>query len=259
MILGRKKTLLRFRALFIACFLMVIAYPVFAGDEKDPNPFNLPDRVMALPPEMRAGQIFQGFPSLRPQVNWYPIAPGLVGNWRSSSMRVLRQDDFETGAYYTLESVEEDVLEVHLGDLLDSASSVWHALISPEIHDYQKGDLVDSRDTISIKMLGQSPNHLMVQSRVFHVIYNPQNNQIVTSYTEESVRQYDVGSNSRMIGHEYVRLYDPDGFVKMSAQTMRVFSPVGKFTQVNERAGLHLPSSLASHLQSIGRHDLINW
>lgn len=233
--------------------------PVHAGDEKDPNPFSLPDRVMAMPKELRAGQTFQGYPQLSAQVKWYSIPSGLAGDWISKSQRVLRKDDFETGAYYTIPSVEADTVLEHLGDMTDANGGVWHALISPEVQDYQKQQFMDSQNTISIKMLEQSRNHVLIWSRVFHVVYNPQNYRIFSSYTEEKVRQFEISSSSRLLCRTYVRLYDADGFVNMSARTLRTFSLHKKFQPLNERAGINIPNSLASHLQYVGRHDLISW
>tara|TARA_Y100001978_G_C23675553_1_gene426200 strand:+ start:576 stop:1352 length:777 start_codon:yes stop_codon:yes gene_type:complete len=258
MILAGLKTLVRaFTILCFFCFLFVL--PVQAGDETDPNPFNLPERVMAMPKELRSGQVFQGYPQLSAQVKWYSIPSGLAGDWISKSQRVLRKDDFESGSYYTIPTVEHDTVVVHLGDMTDANGGVWHALISPEIQDYQKQQFLDSQNTISIKMLEQSANHVLIWSRVFHIIYNPQNYRIFSSFTEERVRQFEILSSTRLVCRSYLRLYDAEGYVQMSAQTLRTFSLQKKYQPLNERSGINLPSSLASHLQYIGHHDLISW
>ena len=246
------------RVISIFLVLIVCVLPACA-EEKDPNPFNMPDSVMALPRKLHAGQPFMGYPELKPQIKWFAIPPWLAGTWKSNEQRLTRTVDYESGAWYTIPKVEAAVHEVTFGDLKDADGQQWYALISPEIFDYQKDRFIDTQNTISVKMLECSAEHVMIWSRTFHILYNPAGRQIANSYTEESVCDYQPTTSGRLMCNKYARLYDAYGDLKMSAYILRTYVLTKQFGQNNVRAGIELIPSLTSHLQYIGRHDLIAW
>lgn len=243
----------------IVLSVFVLVLPPAQAEEKDPNPFGLPDSVMSLPKELRSGQPFRGFPKLSKQVKWFQIPPWLPGTWRSTSQRILRKVDYDSGAYYTIPTEERDTSVESFGDLTDTDAGIWHALISPEIVDYQKDRFIDTRDTISTKMFECSGQRVLIWRRIFHIIYNPAGRQIVSAFTEERMDDFKPSSSGRLIVHAYTRLYDANGSLRLSAITLRTYVKEKKYQQRSSRAGVGLTGSLSSHLQYIGRHDLINW
>lgn len=249
--------------LLIRVFTIFVLYTFFCvpafADEKDPNPFNLPDTVMALPKELKGGQPFMGYPKLSPQVSWHAIPPWLTGTWKSKEQRITRDMDYETGAWFTIPKVEAAISIESFGDLLDQERSYWHAIISPDINDFQIRQFVDTRNTISAKMLESSADRVRIWSRVFHIIYNPVGRQIVNSYTEEKVIEFQPTGRGRMEAQSYIRLYDSNGYLQKMAYTLRDYVRQVKFQPRRHRADIDLCGSLSSHLQYIGRHDLINW
>lgn len=229
------------------------------ADEKDPNPFNLPDTVMALPKELQAGQPFMGYPNLTPQVSWHGIPPWFIGTWKSKEQRITRYVDYESGAWYTIPSVEAVISIESFGDLLDAEGTYWHAMISPGIQDFQKRQFIDTQNVISTKILECAGDHVLIWNRTFHIVYNPAGRQIATSYTEEKVTEYRPTGKVRMKAKSYMRLYDSNGQLQRSAYLLRHYVREQAFQPRRYRDNINLCDSLASHLQVMGRHDLINW
>ena len=104
-----------------------------------------------------------------------------------------------------------------------------------------------------------SDSHALIWSRIFHIVYNPAGRQIATSYTEERVIEYKPIGSHRMASKSYIRLYDSSGYLQRAAFLHREYVLTEKFQPRRHRAGIDLCDHLASHLQAMGRHDLINW
>ncbi len=236
--------------------LMPLSASAYPQGEFGPWPF--PDSVDELPNETHPGKPFNGFPNYQRTIDWMAIPEWLAGDWLSKDYRVLKSWDHRKQFLTTIPRGTVAPIADHFGDQVDSQGTIWSCNITPFMYTIPLQNFANAQLTIAMKPLEIRADGVALWQRVYHVIYDPNNQSIFDSYTEERVTEFAPSGDNMITAKSTSRFYDENGNATSTTNSVRLMRRTTAFKPLGERLGVNLPISLSEHLQATGRGDLVS-
>lgn len=246
--------------LALVFLVLLFSIPAF-GFERYPKEefgsYPYPEAMDPLPRELQPGNVFEGWPNYRREINWVSIPKWMAGTWASRDYRILKKYDHTNGSLYTLAQGSYAPYKLVFGDLQDASGTIWTGLITPDIVQMPLQGSVDAQDTIGMRALEVTQEGVAMWRRVLHVVYTSGTGEIQDSFTEERVTEYTPSGSRIILARITNRFYDSQGRATHTTNGVRTFNKAGEFRPVFQRGGVDMLLTLSEHLQDAGRPDLI--
>jgi hypothetical protein len=210
----------------------------------------------AMPQQMQPGSAYYAAPAQAANVIWYPIPNWMVGTFESDYItnqvtQVYSQAAPPHRAAGRIKHVDT------FGTLPDASGQIWHADILPHVGLWE-GAQEEVQTTVEKRCM-QTNNEKVILHIHNHAVYlDPSRRKVVYSEQVDGFKNITpIAPAGQLAIYDDIQEYDSKGKPLDRYIATSTMVKIADFAPKESDNGIDLRASLAQHLNSIGRPDLI--
>jgi len=244
--------------LLLPVALALVPVAALAQSEEEFGSYPFADTIDELPEELHPGQVYKGYPNWKMnEIHWAAIPTWMAGNWKATDTRIIKTFKHEDGTLRTIPTSVRNTTSAHFGDQVDSRGTIWMGLITPYVVNETIEGINDAQDVIGMRPLDVQDGQVTVWQRIMHVVYDPNDNIIKDSYTEERVSELTLMRPGMMQARITYRNYNFNGESSWTISAIRIMRLVSPFKPLATRLGVNIKNSLYAYFRNTGNQALI--